>query len=162
MNNNKSDEAHMLKLTLHDRLVGYLVGFHDGRNVLSFANEFKNDTTRPTLSLITSPKFRHSEKIMAEPLVTRQRLHPILSNLLPEGAMRELITQGLKVHIDNEFYIMSYLGEDLPGALVAEPMDPDRVPELGLAHDRKIKLIKFDKFKKKINFPWLVCRLNFQ
>src|ERR1700688_585624 len=99
MSNNKPDEAHVLKVTLHDRLVGYLVGFHDGRNILSFANEFKKDIERPTLSLITSPKFGNSQKVMDEPLVTRQRLHPILSNLLPEGAMRELITQGLKVHI---------------------------------------------------------------
>ncbi len=66
---------------------------------------------------------------MSEPWVRNQRLHPILSNLLPEGSLRELITQGLKVHVDNEFHILSYLGEDLPGALVAEPMEPNDVPD---------------------------------
>jgi serine/threonine-protein kinase HipA len=89
MSNGKSDEANVLKLTLHDRLVGYLMSFHDGRNILIFSNEFKNDASRPTLSLITSPKFPNSQRIMLEPFVTRQRLHPLLSNLLPEGAMRE-------------------------------------------------------------------------
>lgn len=161
MSNNNSDEAHVLKLTLHHRLVGYLVGFHDGRNVLSFANEFKNDTARPTLSLITSPRFYNSQKIMVEPFVTRQRLHPILSNLLPEGAMREMITQGLKVHIDNEFYIMSYLGEDLPGALVADPMHPDNVPELGIANDRKLKLVRFDRIKKENKFSLAGIQIKF-
>lgn len=32
------DEVNVLKLTLHGRLVGYLVGFRNGRNVLSFAD----------------------------------------------------------------------------------------------------------------------------
>ena len=65
---------------------------------------------------------------MAAPWVRNQRLHPVLSNLLPEGSLRELIAQGLKVHIDNEIHILSYLGEDLPGAIEATPMEPENVP----------------------------------
>ena len=60
--------------------------------------------------------------------MTKQRLHPVLSNLLPEGALRELIVQGLKTHSDNEFQLFSFLGHDLPGALIAEPLAPDDVP----------------------------------
>lgn len=66
---------------------------------------------------------------MAEPWVRTQKLHPVLSNLLPEGALRELIAQRLKVHVDNEFRLLAYLGADLPGALVATPLAPDEVPE---------------------------------
>ena len=33
-----------------------------------------------------------------------------------------------KLHVDSEFHIFAYLGEDLPGALVAEPMEPEDVP----------------------------------
>lgn len=161
MNNNKADEAHVLKLTLHDRVVGYLAGFHDGRNILSFANEFKNDPTRPTFSLITSPRFHSSQKIMVEPFVTRQRLHPILSNLLPEGVMREMITQRLKIHIDNEFYMLTYFGEDLPGALVADPIDPDNVPEFGIGKDRKIKPVRFDRIKKENKFSLAGVQIKF-
>lgn len=161
MSNNKPDEAHVLKLTLHDRLVGYLMGFHDGRNVLIFSNEFKNDAARPTLSLITSPSFPYSQRIMLEPFVTRQRLHPLLSNLLPEGAMREMITQALKVHIDNEFYIMSYLGEDLPGALVATPMHPDDVPVLGLNNHPKVKIVKFDRIISENKFSLAGVQIKF-
>ncbi|WP_404355591.1 hypothetical protein [Methylotuvimicrobium sp. KM1] len=47
------DEIHVLKLSLHETLVGYLAGFQGGRNVLSFADEFKSDAGRPTFSLIT-------------------------------------------------------------------------------------------------------------
>ncbi len=52
------EEIQVLKLSLHQRLVGYLAGFTGGRNVLSFAEEFKNDAGRPTLSLITPAAYR--------------------------------------------------------------------------------------------------------
>lgn len=75
----------VLQLTLHDRLIGYLAGFSNGRNVLQFVDEFKKDPLRPTFSLITHPDFPRSQQLMAQPWVTRQRLHPTLSNLLPNN-----------------------------------------------------------------------------
>lgn len=116
------NEVSVLKLTLHNRLAAFLVGFKDGRNVLSFVDEFRNDPDRPTLSLITHPAFPNAQTAMEKPWTKHQKLHPTLSNLLPEGALRELIAQSLKVHVDNEFQILTYLGQDLPGALVATPM----------------------------------------
>ena len=100
----------VVKLTLHGRLVGYLTGFQGGRNVLNFVDEFRGDSHRPTFSLTTHPKFHLASKLMSEPWTRNQRLHPTLSNLLPEGSLRELIAQGLKVHEDNEFQLFSYLG----------------------------------------------------
>jgi serine/threonine-protein kinase HipA len=44
----------VLRLTLHDTLIGYLTGAQDGRNCLIFDEAFKADPSRPTLSLITS------------------------------------------------------------------------------------------------------------
>ena len=133
MSLNDKEEVNVLKLTLHGRLVGYLAGAKSGRNVLSFADEFRNDPERPTFSLITHPGFQNAAKLMLEPWVKHHRLHPVLSNLLPEGAMRELIAQGLKTHIDNEFQIFSCLGHDLPGALVATAVEPEEVPESVIA-----------------------------
>ncbi|MGO2134737.1 MAG: HipA N-terminal domain-containing protein [Marinobacter sp.] len=143
MDNRRMDEMNVLKLTLHDRLVGYLAGFQNGRNVLSFAEEFTNDTNRPTFSLITHPAFSRAKALMEEPWARNQRLHPVLSNLLPEGALRELIAKGLKVHVDNEFHILSYLGGDLPGALIAEPMEPEQVPASVLSTHGKARAIEF-------------------
>jgi serine/threonine-protein kinase HipA len=161
MSANSVDEINVLKLTLHGRLVGYLAGFHNGRNVLSFADEFKKDAGRTTFSLITYPGFPHSEKVMAEPWVKNQRLHPTLSNLLPEGSLRELIAQGLKVHVDSEFHIFSYLGEDLPGALVAEPMEPKDVPDSVLTTHGKAKAIKFDKTTQVNKFSLAGVQMKF-
>ena len=161
MNSRGADEAHILRLTLHGRLVGYLTGFYDGRNILTFADEFKSDMTRPTLSLITHPEFPHLQKLLATPWSRNQKLHPILSNLLPEGALRELIAQGLKVHIDNEFQIFSYLGEDLPGALIAETMEPEEVPASVLSAHGNTKAVTFKKVSRENKFSLAGIQMKF-
>jgi len=155
------DEVNVIKLTLHGRLVGYLAGYQNGRNVLSFADEFKDDPSRPTFSLITHPDFPNSKKIMSKPWVKNQRLHPILSNLLPEGALRELIAQSLKTHIDNEFQMFSYLGQDLPGALVATPMEPEDVPENVLSTHGKAKAIRFEGKDRENKFSLAGIQMKF-
>lgn len=98
-------EVSFLRLSLHGSVVGYLAGLQHGKNILSFASEFTTDERRPTLGLITHPKFPVSAKLLAQHWTQQQRLHPLLSNLLPEGALRSLIAQGLKVHVDNEFQL---------------------------------------------------------
>ncbi len=161
MSVHKADEINVLKLTLHGQLVGYLAGYQNGRNVLSFADSFKEDAGRPTFSLITHPSFPIANKLMAKPWVKNQRLHPVLSNLLPEGSLRELKAQELKVHIDNEFQILSYLGKDLPGALVIEPMEPDDVPESVLTTHGKAKAIRFSRAVKKNKFSLAGVQMKF-
>jgi len=159
--NDKIEEMSVLKLTLHDKLVGYLAGFQNGRNVLSFASEFKGDPARPTFSLIVHPKFPNSEKLMSKPWAKNQQLHPVLSNLLPEGALRELISQGLKTHIDNEFHIFSYLGQDLPGALIATPMEPNDVPDSVLTTHGEAKAIKFKDNDQENKFSLAGIQMKF-
>ena len=159
------NEVIVLKLTLHDKLVGYLAGFQNGSNILSFTDEFKNDSARPTFSLITHPNFPNSKKLMSEPWAKNQKLHPILSNLLPEGALRELIARGLKTHIDNEFQIFSFLGQDLPGALVATPMEPSDVPDSVLTsleqNQVKAKVIKFKDNDQENKFSLAGIQMKF-
>ena len=161
MNNERNVEVNVLKLALHGRLVGYLAGFNNGRNVLRFADEFKRDPNRPTFSLVTHPDFPLAEEIMSEPWTKNHRLHPVLSNLLPEGSLRELIAQGLKVHVDNEFHLFSYLGEDLPGALVVTPMEPDDVPDSVLTTHGKAKAVKFNKGTNENKFSLAGIQLKF-
>ena len=138
------NEVNFLQLSLHGRVVAYLAGYRNGRNVLHFAEEFKQDADRPTFSLITHPSFPKVEQLLAEPWARNHRLHPSLSNLLPEGALRELLGQRLKIHIENEFKMLSYLGNDLPGALIADALDPDEVPPSVLSKHKSAKVIKFE------------------
>lgn len=161
MSETTGEDVNVLKLTLHGRLVGYLAGFGNGRNVLSFADEFRRNTERPTFSLITHPQFPNSEKLLTESWARNQRLHPSLSNLLPEGSLRELIAQSLKVHVDNEFHLFSYLGEDLPGALIATPMEPGDVPDSVLSAHGKAKAVKFEKPKFENRFSLAGVQMKF-
>ncbi len=154
-------EVRVLRLKLHGHLVGFLVGFRDGRNVLTFTEEFRADDLRPTLSLITHPDFPHSEKLLAESWTRHQKLHPMLSNLLPEGALRELIAQNLKVQGDNEFDMFAYLGEDLPGALVAETLDPENVPDYVLRTHGEAKAVRFEKESQKNKFSLAGVQMKF-
>ena len=159
--NKQTNTIKVLKLTLHNKLVGYLIGFRDGRNILSFANEFKENPYRPTFSLTTHPKFPNSEKLLSIPWSKKQKLHPTLSNLLPEGALRELIAQGLKTHSDNEFHIFSYLGQDLPGALIATPLAPENVPDSILRTYDQSKAIPFETNDQKNKFSLAGVQMKF-
>ena len=137
-----AEEVNVLELTLHGMKVGYLTGYKDGRNVLTFTPEFTGGSSRPTFTLTTHPDFPNVKNLLAKPWSKRQRLHPVLSNLLPEGVLRELLAQSLKIHIDNEFELLARLGEDLPGALIVTVAEPDDVPGYALA--TRAKAIKAD------------------
>lgn len=161
---NPKDRIHtvaVLQLMLHNRLVGFLAGFSNGRNVLHFADEFRQDPARPTLSLITHPDFPRAQELMSKPWVKRQRLHPTLSNLLPEGFLRELIAQGLKTHIDNEFEIFSYLGQDLPGALIATPLEPEAVPRSILSTHGGARAVKLSANDREHTFSLAGVQMKF-
>ncbi|MFT5133537.1 MAG: serine/threonine-protein kinase HipA [Gammaproteobacteria bacterium] len=118
----------VLQLRLHNTVVAYLAGYAGGRNILTFAPAFISDPERPTFTLTTHPDFPHSDALLSTAWIKQQRLHPVLSNLLPEGALREWLAQTLKIHQDNEFPLFVHLGQDLPGAIVAEPVAPADVP----------------------------------
>lgn len=140
-----SDDVNFLSLSLHGVLLGYLAGHRNGKNSLIFSEEFKHDNNRPTFSLITHPSFPKSQALISGVWKNNHRLHPSLSNLLPEGALRELIAQALKVHVENDFQILSYLGEDLPGALIATTLDPNEVPNHILLQIGEGKAVEFDE-----------------
>ena len=151
----------VLELNLHGIIVGYLAGFRDGRNILTFAPEFANNPSRPTFSLITHPDFPNAEKLLTAPWIKRQRLHPVLSNLLPEGALRELLAQRLKVHIDNEFQLFTYLGQDLPGALVASPTDPELIPDYVLQSTGQAKIVTIGTKQRMNHFSLAGVQMKF-
>lgn len=126
------ERVSVLRLTLHGESVGFLAGYQSGKNVLTFDPAFRDRTRRPTFTLTTHPAFPKAAQLLAKPWIAQQRLHPTLSNLLPEGAQRDLLAQSLKIHVDNEFPLLTHLGLDLPGALIAEPLEPRDIPDYAL------------------------------
>ncbi len=133
-----NESVEMLSLWLHGRRLGWLAGYRGGRNVLVFDDDWRLDESRATLSLSLMPSAPHSQRLLQSPWIRRQRLHPWLSNLLPEGALREWLAAELKVHPDNEFPLLAALGHDLPGALEVAAVTPDEMPAWVLAHRRSV------------------------
>lgn len=156
-----ADTVSVLELSLHETTVGYLAGYRDGGTVLTFSPEFASNPARPTFSLITHPTFPKATEIMASPWVKRQRLHPALSNLLPEGALRDFLAQALKTHRDNEFELFAYLGQDLPGALVASPIEPEGIPDYVLDDTARASAIKSDIQDEKKRFSLAGVQMKF-
>ena len=156
-----ADTVSVLELTLHGATVGYLAGYQDGCTILTFSPEFMTNEARPTFSLITSPAFPKAAEIMAKPWVKRQNLHPVLSNLLPEGALRDYLAQALKTHADNEFELFAYLGQDLPGALVAVAITPDAIPDYVLDDTARASAVKTPAQGEKRRFSLAGIQMKF-
>ncbi|MEQ5802027.1 type II toxin-antitoxin system HipA family toxin [Halomonas sp. H10-9-1] len=127
------ESVEMLSLWIHGYRIGWLAGYRGGRNVLVFDDEWRLDEGRPSLTLSLMPSAPHGRRLMQEPWMRRQRLHPWLSNLLPEGALRHWLAAELKVHPDSEFPLLAALGHDLPGALEVASVAPDEMPAWVLA-----------------------------
>ena len=103
--------------------VGTLV--RDEANMMSFEVErsyIELGESRPILS--SSVRFLGDEertvKILQSGPITQpgRDLHPWFSNLLPEGALRDLVNKGLPSGRTSDFDVLAYLGHDLPGAVV--------------------------------------------
>ncbi len=156
-----ADTVSVLELTLHGVTVGYLAGYRDGRTILTFTPEFMSNEARPTFSLITHPAFPKAGEIMAKPWVKRQKLHPVLSNLLPEGALRDYLAQALKTHTDNEFELFAYLGQDLPGALIATAIEPNAIPDYVLDNTARASAFKSVVQGEKKHFSLAGVQMKF-
>jgi len=55
--------------------------------------------------------------------------HPFFANLLPEGPVRERVTNELGISSDNDFELLSRIGGECAGALWIGPFDPPPVEE---------------------------------
>ncbi|RXS44169.1 type II toxin-antitoxin system HipA family toxin [Idiomarina sp. 29L] len=129
-----------LQITLNDQEVGVLTHYTGGKNILSFSPDFAvlDKCDRPIVSFTQLIRENYFEL----PQVSTQRLSPVLSNLLPEGALRDFISRELKVHSENEFPLMVHLGANLPGALKAVPIAAGELPAWALAHREKVEAVQ--------------------
>lgn len=135
----ETEAVEVLKLSLHGVTVGHLAGYQGGKNLLVFDPDYIANPERPTLTLSGIAEHPASKNLFATPWMRQQRLHPVLSNLLPEGALRDWFAQMLKVHRDNEFPLFAQLAADLPGALMAEPVAPEQIPMGVLNHRTRVQ-----------------------
>jgi len=147
-----TQSTEVLKISLHNHTVGYLVGTQDRQNDFILDENYQTQNNSPTFTLTSHTDFPNSKKLLAETWHTHQRLHPVFSNLLPEGAYRQWLAQILKILPDNEFPLLQQLGFDLPGAIIATPLSLDDIPDYVLKQSSKITIDKDINTKLKNHF----------
>ena len=156
------EQVSALKLTLHGRLVGYVAGYAHNRTVLSLEPEFIADARRPALTLsLANPSTFALRASKVFPVATNMQLHPLLSNLLPEGALRQLLAQRLKIHENNEFPLLVHLGADLPGALIAEPVKAEDIPDTAFGDRGRLDRVAVDAVDRVAHFSLAGVQMKF-
>ena len=151
-----------LRLTLQGENVGYVAGYSNGKNVFTLAPEYIQNEARQPLTLShNNPASLARQLATSHPYISSHKLHPVLSNLLPEGALRDFLSQAMKVHRDNEFPLLSWLGRDLPGALIAHPMEASEIPQLALQHHGKIEPTVIDIPNSRAHFSLAGVQMKF-
>ena len=115
-----------LNIQLHGIDIAIIAHYAGGKNILTFNPSFAAIPAhqRPvfTLRQLLDPAY------LSKPQIRTDKIPPVLSNLLPEGALRELTARALRCHPNNEFSILAYLGSNLPGAIVARPIKAGDLP----------------------------------
>ena len=110
----------VLDVRLHGESIGTLTRLGRDRIVFAFDPGYADDPTRATLSLSFQDAFGH---LVTDIPPTRTWAPPFFSNLLPEGPLREYLARGAGIDPRREFPLMATLGQDLPGAVMAVPLD---------------------------------------
>ena len=108
-----------LTVRMHGRPIGVINRLAGDRHLFAFEQDYIDDPVRPTLSLSFKGE---SGGLVAATRPTSRRLPPFLSNLLPEGHLRDYLAKRAGVNSEREFFLLAILGADLPGALVVAPL----------------------------------------
>lgn len=132
MTRRKILNEHELTVYLNDTLVGTITLLPTDVSVFAFDESYIENHQRPTLSLSFKSK---TGQLITKIKPRRTKIEPFFSNLLPEGHLRDYLSEKVGVKKDREFYLLSALRTDLPGAVRVEA-NSDLIPTD--AEDRKL------------------------
>lgn len=136
------ESVQALALMLHQVRIGVLAHYSGGKNILTFDPQYLAlpEASRPLFTL----RQRAHPGYLEQVLMSSQRLPPVLSNLLPEGALRSWLAQSLKTHVDEEFPLMAWAGANLPGALEARALAANEIPAWALTSRGELEAVQID------------------
>ncbi len=116
-------DVSVLNILLHGEHIGTLTNVGHDRTLFSFSEAYIQNAGRPTLGLRFKDSFG---ELITEFKPTQTALMPYFSNLLPEGHLREYLSERAGVKSEREFFLLWALGMDLSGAVTVAP-DKDEV-----------------------------------
>lgn len=136
------ESVQALALMLHQVRIGVLAHYSGGKNILTFDPQYLAlpEASRPLFTL----RQRAHPGYLEQVLMSSLRLPPVLSNLLPEGALRSWLAQSLKTHVDEEFPLMAWAGANLPGALEARALAANEIPAWALTSRGELEAVQID------------------
>lgn len=136
------ESVQALALMLHQVRIGVLAHYSGDKNILTFDPQYLAlpEASRPLFTL----RQRAHPGYLEQVLMSSQRLPPVLSNLLPEGALRSWLAQSLKTHVDEEFPLMAWAGANLPGALEARALAANEIPAWALTSRGELEAVQID------------------
>ncbi len=136
------ESVEALQLTLHGQRVGIVTHYSGGKNILTFDPEYRamTEETRATMTLTQRINPNYLDKVLR----SSQRVPPVISNLLPEGALREWMSTTLKIHPANEFPLLAWVGNNLPGAIIAGPVPGGRIPAWALSARDQVEAVQIN------------------
>lgn len=111
-------DVSVLNILLHGERIGSLTNVGHDRSLFSFNESYIENPTRPVLGLRFKDSFG---ELITEFKPTQTRLIPFFSNLLPEGHLRDYLSERAGVKSEREFFLLWALGLDLPGAITVAP-----------------------------------------
>jgi serine/threonine-protein kinase HipA len=111
-------DVSVLNILLHDEHIGALTNVGHDRTLFSLSESYIENANRPTLGLGFKDSFG---ELITEFKPTQTALMPYFSNLLPEGHLREYLSERAGVKSEREFFLLWALGMDLPGAITVAP-----------------------------------------
>lgn len=159
MNAKRIEQVEGLNIRIGNQEVGVLSHYSGGKNIFVFSPDYmalpaskRNTFTMPQLI---------SERYLSTPVISSQRVPPVLSNLLPEGTLRGWMAQSLKVHEDNEFPLMAHMGGSLPGGIIASPITAGQLPAWALDHREQVEAVQVDVEHQERKFSLAGVQMKF-
>lgn len=100
---------------LGDVVVGQLGRVQSGKVLFRFFEEYRRLSPRPVLG-------QHFEDNLLKTYSgAREELPPFFANLVPEGALREVLAYSLGLPTHDDLQLLAAVGQDLPGAVRLRP-----------------------------------------
>ncbi|AEX53708.1 type II toxin-antitoxin system HipA family toxin [Rahnella aquatilis] len=149
-----------LTLYIHEQRIGVVAHYSGNRNILTFDPEYAAlaESERPVFTL--AQKMRST--YLQSPLGSTLRLPPVLSNLLPEGTLREWMAQALKIHRDSEFPLLAYTAKNLPGALSARAVALGELPDwVKASREGRLEPVQIDVRQRADKFSLAGVQMKF-
>jgi serine/threonine-protein kinase HipA len=119
---------------LHGILVGQVAQDEvQNRSSFRFSEEYRRLPRRPVMGQYFEDDLHKAYRSK------RDAIPPFFANLVPEGALRDLLRRSLNLHADTDLPMLVAVGRDLPGAVEVLPAavdamlfaEPDKAPGEG-------------------------------